>query len=242
MSEFFECSGEIWRIIEAQHKVSTMKLADNYDEQRRLEELLDASKPPVPIECQELHWLLFTPFRYPARSDSRFRRVGPGRAVFYAAEKEETAVAEFAFWRILFFLESPETKWPSNPLEATSFMVSYEAKRCVDLMKPPYDDRPEIWVHPTDYGKCHEIADHAFENGADAIRSVSARDPKGQANVTLLTCRAFRSKEPETMREWRLSLSSAGPYATTEYPSHSLSFGREAFARDPRIASMNWDR
>lgn len=115
--------GEIWRLVEAQHRVSTMKLVDNPREQETLEEILDATKPPVPDECSHLHWLLFTPFRYDARTDSRFRREGRTPAIFYAAEHIETAVAEMAFWRLLFFIESPGTPWPANPLEMTAFSV-----------------------------------------------------------------------------------------------------------------------
>ena len=75
---------EIWRLVEAQHRVSTMKLVDSPHEQETLEELLDATKPPVPDECSHLHWLLFTPFRYDARTDSRFRREGRGGDGFLA--------------------------------------------------------------------------------------------------------------------------------------------------------------
>ena len=110
-----------------------MKLIDDADEQHTLEELLDASKPPVPAECAGLHYLLFTPFRYEARADSRFRRAGATPPVFYAAEQVDTAVAEIAFWRLLFFLESPGTPWPSNPLELTAFAVAYKVDRCLDL-------------------------------------------------------------------------------------------------------------
>ena len=103
-------AGTIWRMVEAQHRVSTMKLIDDADEQHTLEELLDASKPPVPAECAGLHYLLFTPFRYEARADSRFRRAGATPPVFYGAEQVDTAVAEIAFWRLLFFLESRERR------------------------------------------------------------------------------------------------------------------------------------
>ena len=100
-------AGTIWRMVEAQHRVSTMKLIDDADEQHTLEELLDASKPPVPAECASLHYLLFTPFRYEARADSRFRRAGATPPVFYAAEQVDTAVAEITFWRLLFFPRKP---------------------------------------------------------------------------------------------------------------------------------------
>ena len=53
-----------WRVVEAQHRASTMRLVDTLAEQRALEDLLEASKPPVPAEARHLHYLLATPFRY----------------------------------------------------------------------------------------------------------------------------------------------------------------------------------
>ena len=235
-------AGTIWRMVEAQHRVSTMKLIDDADEQHTLEELLDASKPPVPAECAGLHYLLFTPFRYEARADSRFRRAGATPPVFYAAEQVDTAVAEIAFWRLLFFLESPGTPWPSNPLELTAFAVAYRVNRCLDLTQAPYSARDAEWRDPTDYGPCHAVADEARAMEALAIRSKSARDPDGGINLTLLGCAAFETREPSEQRSWRMKLSAAGVYARCEQPTRDLLFGREAFARDPRVAAATWDR
>ena len=39
--------GRAWRMVEAQHVASTMKIVDDADEQMLLEALLDASKPPL---------------------------------------------------------------------------------------------------------------------------------------------------------------------------------------------------
>ena len=62
-----------WRAVEGQHVISTRKLVDTDDEQRVLEELLEGSKPPLRPDESELHYLLFTPFRYPPlRWGSRF--------------------------------------------------------------------------------------------------------------------------------------------------------------------------
>lgn len=72
-----------------------MKLVDNSEEQDRLEQLLEDSKPPYPEDCAGLHYLLFTPFRYrPHKQGSRFRREGQIEDVFYASESPYTALAE----------------------------------------------------------------------------------------------------------------------------------------------------
>lgn len=234
-------SGTVWRLVEDQSRASTMKLVDSLDEQRTLEELLDASKPPVPPECRHLHWLLFTPFRYAARSDSRFRRAGATPGVFYAAERVGTAVAEIAFWRLLFFLESPGTPWPQNPLPLTAFSARYATGRCMDLTAPPYDAEAVRWTHPTDYAPCHAVADEARATGCGAIRSASARDPDGGINVSLLTCAAFAGRQPAARQGWRFRLGPTGVMALADDGAGRF-FGRGAFARDPRIAAAGWDR
>lgn len=230
-------AGTVWRLVEAQNRVSTMKLVDDLEEQETLEELLDASKPPVPPECRHLHWLLFTPFRYQARGDSRFRRAGRTPGVFYAAEAVETAVAEIAFWRLLFFLESPATPWPANPLEMTGFAARFDTPLCLDLTAPPYDARAADWLHPTDYAACHALADEARGLGCTAIRSPSARDPAGGINVSLLSCAAFAAAEPLARQTWHMQVSDAGVSALCEAPEGRLHFPWHAFARDPRVRS-----
>ena len=107
-SESRSSHGACWRLVEAQHRVSTMKLVDTLDEQALLEDELEATKPPLPASCVHLDYLLATPFRYGRYpGNSRFRREGYSPGVFYASEQVETAVAETAFYRLLFFVESP---------------------------------------------------------------------------------------------------------------------------------------
>lgn len=234
------CAGEAWRLVEAQHRISTMKLVDDNAEQQALEDLLDISKPAVPAKCQRLHYLLYAPFRYPARSDSRFRRAGRTAGVFYAADSIETAVAEVAFWRLLFFIESPGLAWPTNPLEFTSFAVRYAAPLCVDLTRQPYEGREELWRHPTDYRECHLLTDEARAQGAIVIRSVSARDPKMGHSVSILECSAFAMNRPRRMSTWHLKLSATGIYARCEAPALGVLFEQMSFARDPRVAAFDW--
>lgn len=233
----------LWRVVEAQAHVSTMKLVDTPDEQATLEALLDPTKPPVPPDCAHLHYLLFTPFRYPARGDSRFRRAGATPGVFYAAETAATALAEFTFWRLLFYAESPATPWPANPVEATVFSVQAHPAPVVDLTRPPLCDQG-AWDHPTDYAPCHALADRARAQGALAIRSASARDPAGGLCVSLLTCAAFAAPVPGARATWAVKLGPQGQFAQArgDAAPGALDFPRDAFARDPRIAALGWER
>ena len=93
---------DLWRAVEAQHRVSTMVLVDTLDEQALLEHILDDSKPGLEAAAQrELHYLLFTPFRYPPLPrGSRFRAPGePG--VFYGADAVRTVTSLGAWIRRL---------------------------------------------------------------------------------------------------------------------------------------------
>ena len=98
-----------WRLVEAQHQISTLKLTDTLAEQQVLEELLEETKPALPPQARGLHYLMAAPFRYGALypRGSRFRRAGRTLGVFYGAEGPRTAAAEMAFHRLLFYAELP---------------------------------------------------------------------------------------------------------------------------------------
>jgi hypothetical protein len=236
-------SGMCWRLVEAQHHVPTMKLVDTLAEQSALESIIEETKPRIPPDCAGLHYLLATPFRYgaPYPAGSRFRRAGLTAGVFYASRERETAVAEMAFHRLLFFADSPATPWPSRAGDYTAFSVRYGTRAGLDLAVPPLDrDRP-TWTHPTAYDPCQDFADAAREADVEILRYPSARHAGG-VNLALLTCRGFASSEPIERRTWRILLTARGARAVCDFPESRLEFGRDAFAGDPRIASLRWDR
>lgn len=237
-------SGSGWRVVEAQHFVSTTKLTDSAEEQRRLEELIEDSKPVIPEECRYLHYLLFTPFRYgaPYPYGSRFRAAGLSLGVFYGAVLPQTAIAEVAFHRLLFYAESPATPWPSEPGEFSVFSVEYATGRALDLTLAPLSAAADVWTHPTDYAPCQQLAERARTAGVDLIKYQSARDPDRGLNLAILSCRAFTKHEPVSRQSWRIQLSAGGVRAVCEFPRMFLDFDREAFARDPRMSTMTWDR
>jgi hypothetical protein len=231
-------------LVEAQHHVSTAKLTDTLAEQRRLEALIEQTKPAIPPECRDLHFLLATPFRYgaPYPNGSRFRRPGFTPGVFYSAQREETAAAEITYYRLLFFADSPRTPWPANPGQYTSFCAEYGADLSVDLTQPPLRDHGALWTSPVDHSACQALAEQARERGIQVIKYHSVRDPERGLNIALLSCRAFTSRDPVTLRTWRIHLSPGGARALREFPPSALNFGRATFASDPRIAAMNWER
>src|SRR2546421_5675839 len=128
-SEVRRLTGRFRRVVEAQFRNSTRKLVDSDDEQRALEELLDAkAKLPVPAGFEGLHYLLYTPFRHPPlRHGSRF---GTRRewGILYAARELPTAFAEVAYYRLV-FLEG--TAAPLSPIQGdlTAFSFRLAAQR-----------------------------------------------------------------------------------------------------------------
>jgi hypothetical protein len=237
-------AGTCWRLVKAQHHVSTLKLVDSVDEQELLEELIEATKPPVPPECRDLHYLLSTPFRYGAvyTTGSRFRRAGLTEGVFYASEKPETAVAEMAFYRLLFFAESPNTPWPINPAEYTAFSAKYATKKAIDLTRGKYRGVIALWMHPSDYTHCQAFADTARTAKVEVIRYASVRDIGRGINLALLTCRVFTKPDPLDQQTWHIRLSETGAQAICEAPKFGITFDRKSFAADPRMANLRWVR
>jgi hypothetical protein len=248
-SEFRRLDGACWRLVEAQTYVSTLKLTDTLAEQSLLEDLIEETKPAIPPDCRDLDFLLATPFRYGAiyPTGSRFRRAGRTLGVYYAAEHPTTAVAEMAFYRLLFFTESPATPWPSDPAEYTAFSAAVSTVRLLDLMSEPLSHDSVLWTDVTDYGPCQTFADTARAADADVIRYQSIRDPDRGANLAILMCRAFARPAPVDRQilerqTWRIRLSPSGVQALCEFPRQGLEFPRGTFAADPRIAALNWDR
>jgi RES domain len=235
-----------WRVVQGRSAAASAKLTDSLAEQMALENVIDEFERDlvdIPQECRHLDRALSGPFRaVPYRSDSRFRRAGSSTGVFYSAENRETALAEGAFYRLLFFAESPDTSWPSNPIEHSAFSASIASERAIDLTKPALDRDHALWTDRTNYAACLELSDVAREAGIEIIRYESVRDPQARANVAVLTCRAIDGNRVRDQQTWHFQLDRNGVRATCESPYAALEFGRNAFSADRRIAAMNWER
>ena len=242
-SELRPASGAAWRLVEAQHRISTLKLVDGLAEYAALESILEDSKPAVPVDCRGLDYLLYSPFRhgqYP--NGSRFRRAGVTPGVFYCSTNIGTAVAETAFYRLLFFADSPATPWPRNALEFTAIQIRYATQHLLDLGGPPLNVDAPLWTDPGDHGPTQQLADDARQAGAQVLRYTSVRDPGHRANIALLTGAAFARKVPVARSHWQLFLSASGVVALADRPAATLFFGHRAFDPDSRISAMRWHR
>ncbi|MFD0669576.1 RES family NAD+ phosphorylase [Ramlibacter sp. MAHUQ-53] len=174
---------ELWRAVEAQHRVATLRLVDDLDEQALLEQLLESSKPPLPPGAGRHHFLLSTPFRYLPPWPSRFRRPGePG--AWYGAQERETVAAEVAWWRWRFLEDSQGLREGQVLSELTFFLARFTGRE-LDLTQSPWRRHRATWRDPADYAGCHALAAAARAHAppVQSIRYESARREGGLCQV-----------------------------------------------------------
>lgn len=164
----------LWRAVEAQHRVATMRLADSLEDQRILEEMLEQSKPPRAPQASN-DYLIFSPFRYSSRYTSRFRPADELGA-WHGADTPETVAAEIAHWRWKFVMDSNQTM--ENRVEFTFFQAKFSGVE-LDLTQSPWDAFRSTWRHPNDYSQCHQLSRELRKNNpyVQSIRYESVRDP-----------------------------------------------------------------
>ena len=183
-----------------------MSLVDSVAEQAVLERLVESSKPPVPREVARLnlHWLLFTPFRYaPPPGGSRFR--GPNDpGVFYGAEHARTACAEVGYWRWRHLRDTPGiAAMPPRPQTVFSVPVSGTA---IDLREAPFDCDRDSWAHRSDYGPCQAMGRVAREAGMQWLRYESVRDSRHGGCGVVFDATAFATRTPIEQQGWLLTV------------------------------------
>ena len=200
-SEVRALSANPWRVVEAQHQVATRKLVDSDEEQAVLEDVLERYKPPL-ATGERLHYLLFTPFRYPPlRHGSRFgsRRE---RGIWYGAESLRAAFAEVAYYRLL-FLEGSRADLGLVETDLTVFRARVRTRRGLDLTRPAFHRRRAELVSKTSYAATQPLGTAMREAGVEAFRYESARDASGGMNVGVFTPEAFAVKKPRGLQTWR---------------------------------------
>ncbi|MBS3927832.1 MAG: RES family NAD+ phosphorylase [Sphingomonadales bacterium] len=229
-SEHRRYAGEVWRVVEAQHRISTNRLAASGEEQALLEDLVEEIKPRLPEAARHLDYLLAAPFRYGHNQASRFRRAEERPGIFYSSESETTAIAEAAYWKLRFFSRSPGFEPPSTTSEHTSFRASVATERAIDLTLAPFDQRAANWIDPSDYTACQELAATAREAKTELIRTHSARDPLRGCNIVVLEPTAFTRRSPKLGKTWHFRFQEGKLLALAALPSRErLEFSANGF-------------
>lgn len=233
-ADFRKYAGTVWRLVEAQHRISTNRLAADIEDQALLEALVEAVKPVMPKAARGLHYLLATPFRYGHAKASRFRRANEKLGIFYASEHAPTAVAETAYWRLLFFSRSPGFVPPTTVVEHTAFTVPIAVDRTLDLTVAPFAERANQWSGPADYDTCQDFAARARAIDAQALRYGSARDPDQRANAALFDPQAFTASVPTFEQTWQFRYEAGQITAYAAFPSNErYTFSFNEFGLSP---------
>ncbi|RMH42277.1 MAG: RES domain-containing protein [Deltaproteobacteria bacterium] len=222
--------GEAWRVVESQQLVGTRKWVDSEDEHELLEALIDAAKPPAPRggAFDRLHFLLAAPFRYPPlKYGSRFGK-RTERGIWYGAEAIRTALAEVAYYRLL-FLEGTSADLPPLMVELTAFVAALGTERAADLTAPPFDAFEEVISSPTDYAAAQALGSAMRADRVVLARYRSARDAGGGACVAVLSPEGFARPHPYGFKQWFCVADRRGVEMTRK---DFLERGRYTFWRD----------
>lgn len=189
-----------WRVVEAQHQVSTRKLVDSLEEQALLEQLIDTAKPPNRAGAR-LHVLLSTPFRYPPLAHgSRFgTRQQPG--IWYGAEGQRALFAEMAYYRFV-FMDGSSAEFGALTTWHTAFNVRLRTSRGIDLTRAPFDAHRPAIANPADYAESQALGSAMRADGVEVFRYPSARDARGGVNVGVFTPSVFGSARPRNLETW----------------------------------------
>jgi hypothetical protein len=197
--------GTIWRVVEGQHRNATRRLVDSDAEQELLESLIDRVKPAPPAgqEFEGLHYLLLTPFRHPPLTHGSRFGTRAERSLFYGSEALETAMAETAYYRLV-FLEGTAAALSPLTVELSAFLADVRTGAAVDLTRPPFDAHHRALASRTRYEATQRLGAEMRADGVELVRYPSARDVDGAPNVALFTPRALARKEPRARFEtWR---------------------------------------
>lgn len=200
------------------------------EEQELLEDLIDRVKPPVvPSASARLHYLLYTPFRYPPlRHGSRFgTRHEPG--IWYGSETLPTAFAEVAYYRML-FLEGTIADLGAVTTQLTAFRVNARGSGGVDLASPPFASHRRTIASPVSYTATQALGRAMRDAGVQLFRYPSARDPDGGTNVALFTHEVFGKSKPRDLQTWHCTATrDVVEMAKRDY------FGRDGYAFERKV-------
>jgi len=180
-------STQAWRVVENQFQNSTLKLVDSVSEQSLLEDIIDeVGKPPRPVgePFAGLHFLLYTPFRYPPlHRGSRFATCTE-RGLWYGAIDVTTALIEKAYYRFVFLLG---TKADLGTVEQawSAFSARVSSRKAIDLTAAPFAAHTKEISSPVTYASSQPLGRALREAGVELCKFTSARDREGGANVAL---------------------------------------------------------
>jgi hypothetical protein len=179
-----------WRIVEAQHVLSTRDLVDTAEEHDILESLLEDSKPAVD---QVSEYLIFTPFRYPPlKYGSRFGCLFEP-SLWYGAMEFKTALAEVAYYRRL-FLKDTMAELGYVDVLLTAFQAWLKTPLGIDLRQSPFNQHRELICAKDSYDHSQTLGASMRAAQVEAFVFYSARTAEEGCNIAAFTPKVFHKK------------------------------------------------
>lgn len=181
---------EPWRVVEAQHLLSSRDIVDTAQEHDILEHLIEESKPAIKTDK---NYLIFTPFRYPPlKFGSRFGHVFEP-SLWYGSLEVETAFAEVAYYRGL-FINSSEADLDYVELLLTAFQTTLKTDNGINLSSPPFHDYTYQLSDPNSYEHSQAIGTAMRAANVEAFVYHSARTNHPSKNIGAFTPDVFHKK------------------------------------------------
>ena len=183
-------SVEPWRVVEAQHILSSRDLVDSREEHELLENLIEESKPHI---GKEKNYLIFTPFRYPPlKYGSRFGRVFEP-SLWYGSLKIETAFIEVAYYRLKFFADT-SADLGYIEISMTAFTTFLKCNIGVDLTEKPFNQYTKEIVNKNTYEHSQLLGANMREEHIEAFLYFSARTHEMSKNIAAFIPSVFQLK------------------------------------------------
>lgn len=228
----------IYRLVESQEQIATLGLVNNVYEQGILEELLESTKSPLPMDSDSFHYLLKTPFRYPPlKYGSRFG-TSFEPSLFYGSLNILTALAETAYYRFVYML-GPEVPFASMiSSEYSSFSVKVRSSNSIFLDKPPFAEYTPYLTSPVSYVETQQLGSNMRQSGIEMFQYISARDKQNQGkNIALFTPKAFQGTKPLKITHWLCQTSMDEVGFLAKEGQERLLFTQQEFWVDGKLPS-----
>lgn len=184
-----------WRIVEDQSKSATRKFVDTALEHDLLEDLLEQSKPPIKYFGDEkyfnqMHYLLYTPFRYPPlKWGSRFG-TRLERGILYSSIDLKTAMSEKAFYKLA-FMNASEGNIGGKIISHTAFKINIESENFINLCEEPFVEYKTSISSKTHYEFSQELGKEMRNDAVECFQYQSARSIEIGMNVGIFSPKAL---------------------------------------------------
>jgi hypothetical protein len=180
-----------WRVVEAQHLLSTRHLVDSVEEHEILENLIESSKPKTPYNH---NYLIFTPFRYPPLPyGSRFGTIHEP-SLWYGSLELETAFAEVSFYLQKFRFDSSANLGQLTLLH-TAFKTKVSCKAGICLEKPPFAEFREFISAQDSYQYSQILGSEMRQAAVQAFTFYSARTDNDRLNIGIYSPEVFKEEK-----------------------------------------------